>query len=62
MKKIILLLTGFLLVCSGIAQTFQVSGKIVDQVSKQPLTGASVFCQNTTLGTVTNASGEFTMW
>ncbi len=62
MKKIILILTGFFLVYSGIAQTFQVAGKIVDQVSKQPLTGASVFCQNTTLGTVTNASGEFTMW
>lgn len=32
---------------------------MVDAASKQPLQGASVFCQNTTIGTVTNAEGEF---
>lgn len=35
------------------------AGKVVDATTKQPLQGASVFCQNTTQGTVTNAEGEF---
>jgi len=38
-----------------------ISGKIVDSASKEPLRGASVFCQNTTIGTTTNKDGEFTL-
>jgi CarboxypepD_reg-like domain len=62
MKNI--LFAGLLFLCgsNAFSQTFQVSGKIVDHETKQPLTGASVFCQNTTLGTVTNANGEFSLW
>ena len=45
---------------SAFAQ-YSVSGKIVDSASKEPLTGASVFCQNTTLGTITNKQGEFSL-
>ncbi len=40
---------------------FTVSGKVVDSSSKEPLPGASVFCQNTTLGTATNKQGEFSL-
>ena len=40
---------------------FTVSGKVVDSASKEPLPGASVFCQNTTIGTVTNKQGEFSL-
>jgi hypothetical protein len=40
---------------------FSVSGKIVDSASKEPLTGASVYCQNTTIGTTTNKQGEFSL-
>lgn len=43
----------------GHAQNFLVSGKVLDAGSKQPLAGASVFCQNTTVGTVTKEGGEF---
>jgi hypothetical protein len=38
-----------------------ISGRIIDSASKEPLPGASVFCQNTTIGTVTNKQGEFSL-
>lgn len=38
---------------------FAVSGVILDSTTREPLVKASVFCQNTTLGTVTNKQGEF---
>jgi len=40
---------------------FNITGKIVDSASKEPLIGASVYCQNTTVGTVTNKEGEFSL-
>jgi len=40
---------------------FNVSGKVVDSASTEPLYGASVFCQNTTTGTTTNKQGEFSL-
>lgn len=40
---------------------FIVTGVIMDSTSREPLTAASVFCQNTTLGTVTNKQGEFSL-
>ncbi|ULQ52287.1 carboxypeptidase-like regulatory domain-containing protein [Flavihumibacter fluvii] len=42
-------------------EQFTVSGKVTDSATQQPLGGASVFCQNTTFGVITNASGEFTI-
>jgi carboxypeptidase-like protein len=40
---------------------FTITGKVVDSTSKEPLYGASVFCQNTTSGTITNKEGEFSL-
>lgn len=40
---------------------FVVKGRVIDASTKAPLTGASVFCQNTTFGVVTNADGEFSL-
>src|SRR5687767_13798866 len=40
---------------------FTVTGTVLDSSSREPLTGASVFCQNTTLGTTTNKLGEFSL-
>lgn len=40
---------------------FVVTGAILDSASREPLVKASVFCQNTTLGTVTNTQGEFSL-
>ena len=42
-------------------KTFSVSGKVVDGKSGQPLAGASVFCQNTTIGTISKSDGSFYM-
>ncbi|HLX67487.1 MAG TPA: carboxypeptidase-like regulatory domain-containing protein [Puia sp.] len=39
-------------------KTFSVDGKVVDSTG-QPLAGASVFCQNTTIGTLSKNDGSF---
>jgi hypothetical protein len=61
MQKRILFLP-FLLILSilGSAQ-FTVNGVVLDSTSREPLNAASVFCQNTTLGTTTNKQGEFSL-
>ena len=40
---------------------FTVTGTVLDSASREPLNAASVFCQNTTLGTTTNKQGEFSL-
>lgn len=40
---------------------FVVTGSVLDSSTREALTPASVFCQNTTLGTVTNKQGEFSI-
>jgi hypothetical protein len=40
-------------------QEFTITGKVVDASGATPLAGASVFCQNTTFGTISNAEGTF---
>lgn len=45
----------------SVAAQFTVSGSILDSASREPLANASVFCQNTTLGTVSNKQGEFSI-
>lgn len=61
MKKIIVL--ALVLCFTGLlrAQNFPILGKVVDSTSGQPLSKASVFCQNTTFGTITNNDGLFYM-
>ena len=62
--KLILTLCSFL-VCSfaSIAQTgYVVSGKILNAETAQPLQGASVFAQNTTIGTASDADGNFKLY
>lgn len=55
---LLLLLTGL---SFSVQAQIVVSGKIVDSTTREPLQGASVFAQNTTLGTVTNKDGEFSL-
>jgi CarboxypepD_reg-like domain len=38
---------------------FTVTGKVLDEKTKQPMPNASVFCQNTTIGTTCDSSGNF---
>jgi len=40
---------------------FLVTGTVLDSSTREPLAAASVFCQNTTLGTATNKQGEFSL-
>jgi len=40
---------------------FAVTGIILDSSTREPLVKASVFCQNTTLGTVSDKQGEFSL-
>lgn len=48
---------------SAFSQTyFIVSGKVTGAVSGQPMQGASVFAQNTTIGTATDADGNFKLY
>ena len=55
----------FLVLCTTISfiakGQFSVTGTVIDSASREPLAGASVFCQNTTLGTATNKQGEFSL-
>jgi hypothetical protein len=60
MKKILLSISLFTLPFIIFAQ-YKVSGIVVDEKTQQPLAGASVFCQNTTIGTLTNSNGEFSI-
>src|SRR5215510_9321773 len=40
---------------------YVITGKVIDQSTQLPLAGASVFCQNTTIGVISNSEGNFTM-
>ena len=48
-----------LLISAARGQTMQVTGKIIDSVTLQPVPDASVFLVNTTLGTKTDAAGNY---
>jgi hypothetical protein len=61
MVKYLSCLLAFLFSLSVHAQVFQVSGKVTDKQTGQALSGASVVCQHTTIGTTTNAEGMFTL-
>ena len=57
-----LLVATTVLLHSAFSQTaFTAGGKVLDSATHQPLAGASVFCQNTTLGAVTNSEGVFAL-
>lgn len=59
MKKLLLLLVGTLLVSATFAQR-TISGKVADE-SGESLIGATVLVQGTTIGTVTDIDGNYTI-
>ena len=62
MKKIITCLLISFISLSCFSQSYYIiSGKIIDETTKQPLQAASVFAENTTIGTASNADGVFTL-
>ena len=56
---IISLLVSYTAVCQD--KIFYIHGKVVDEKSGAVLSNASVFCQNTTTGTISNAEGLFSL-
>ncbi len=56
-----LLLLFFSLLTLTTYGQFTVAGKVVDAETKEPLSAASVFCRNTTQGTLSNKAGEFAL-
>lgn len=61
MQRFLILLFAVLCIPSAVAAQFTVTGTVLDSTSREPLNAASVFCQNTTLGTATNKQGEFSL-
>ena len=63
MKKVLLFLYIFFAAGNIMAQSdaFLITGKVLDATTKLPLQGASVFAQNTTIGTATDQQGNFTL-
>lgn len=60
MKRILPFILLLILSATGLSQSnYYISGKIIDAETKLPLQGASVFAQNTTIGTATDAQGFF---
>ena len=61
MKQIGFLLMMFVAGFTSLAQTgyYTISGTVTERDTKMPMNGASVFAQNTTFGTVTDANGNF---
>ena len=58
MKKLFTLLASLLITVTTFAQGV-LTGTITDADTKQPLEGASVFAQNTTIGTITKKDGTY---
>jgi hypothetical protein len=57
--KPILLCVAVFLSSMVFAQSYVVTGKVIDNTSKAPMVAASVFAQNTTIGTITDNQGNF---
>jgi len=61
MRRKVKILVSFLLIFAQFvfAQYGKIAGKVVDKETKEPLPGASVIIQGTTLGAATDASGNY---
>ena len=59
MKKILFLLFTCAALNAFSQNEFMANGKVTDSATGLPLAGASVFCQNTTFGSISNSEGEF---
>jgi hypothetical protein len=61
MKNLLFIFLTCVSFIASAQQEFTTSGKITDSATSLPLVGASVFCQNTTLGTTSNSEGAFSL-
>lgn len=58
---VLFLFSAFFMISSAFAQEVTVTGKVVDSQSKEPLPGVSIVVDGTTIGTVTNFDGEYSI-
>ncbi len=63
MKRKLMFLMTFLFIGIGlvIAQTSRVTGLVTSEEDGQPVVGASILVNGTTLGTITDIDGKFTI-
>ena len=62
MKKFLLIVLAlFIGATSLLAQTKHITGKVTSAADRTPIPGASIVVKGTTIGTVTNADGDFTL-
>jgi len=61
MRKIISVAVLLFLFQNAMAQNANISGRVMDQSAQQPLPGVSVIVDNSTLGTTTDADGNFSL-
>ena len=62
MARLRILFTVAATLAAGILYAqFNISGRIIDSATREPLNGASIYCQNTTMGTTSNRNGEFSL-
>ena len=60
-KRLMTMLVGLFLLVGGVFAQTKVSGTVVSQEDGQPVVGASVLVVGTSTGSVTNASGQFSL-
>ena len=63
MKRKLMFLMTFLFIVIGLvtAQTSRVTGLVTSEEDGQPVVGASILVNGTTLGTITDIDGKFTI-
>ena len=63
MRKLVLLLTGFFLIGIAMvnAQTKRVTGNVTSADDKQPIPGATIQVKGTSLGTISDADGNYSI-
>jgi hypothetical protein len=63
MKRFSILLLSLFFSLHSIGQQYYIlTGKVIDASTGTPMQGASVFAENTTLGTATDENGTFKLW
>ena len=60
-KKLMLLLTYVFITIGVMAQTAKVSGIVISEEDEQPVVGASILAEGTTIGTITDIDGHFSL-
>lgn len=60
-KVILISLLSFLVTAAALAQTGSVSGTVVDQQTKEPIIGGTVSIKGTSIGTITDIDGRYSI-